>query len=113
MVKPPRGNRIVNPMYLKPLPINSMNSVSTFRKFLLRTRFAIILAVVLASAAEAQVVKGKVSSKEDGAVMPGVNILIKGTQTGTTSNASGDYSIDVSGGNPVLVFSFVGYVQRK
>ncbi|MEO6618545.1 MAG: SusC/RagA family TonB-linked outer membrane protein [Dyadobacter sp.] len=93
--------------------MNSMNSVFTLRKFLLRTRFAIILAAVLASAAEAQLVKGKVSSKEDGTVMPGVNILIKGTQTGTTSNASGDYSIDVSGGNPVLVFSFVGYVQEE
>ncbi|MCU7375747.1 carboxypeptidase-like regulatory domain-containing protein [Paucibacter sp. O1-1] len=90
-----------------------MNSVSTFRKFLLRTRFAIVLAVVLASAAEAQVVKGKVTSREDGTTMPGVNILIKGSQTGTSTDASGAYSLEVGPGNPTLVFSFVGYVQEE
>lgn len=90
-----------------------MNSVCTFRQFLLRTRFAIVLAVLLASAAEAQVVKGRVTSREDGTTMPGVNILIKGTQSGTTSDASGNYSLEVGTGNPTLVFSFVGYVQEE
>lgn len=90
-----------------------MNSIVTFKDFLLRTRFAIVLAVLVAFAAEAQVVKGKVTSKEDGTTMPGVNILIKGSQTGTSTDASGAYSLDVGPGNPTLVFSFVGYVQEE
>jgi TonB-linked SusC/RagA family outer membrane protein len=59
--------------------------------------------------AQTRTVTGKVTSKEDGAAMPGVNILLKGSQKGTSTNATGNYSIEVSGSNPVLVFSFVGY----
>lgn len=58
--------------------------------------------------AQTRTVTGKVTSKEDGAAMPGVNILLKGTQKGTSTNATGNYSIEV-GSNAVLVFSFVGY----
>jgi len=40
--------------------------------------------------------------------MPGVNIIVKGTTQGTTSDVSGRYSIDAEE-NDVLVFSFIGY----
>ncbi len=59
--------------------------------------------------AQNRTITGKVTTAEDGTGMPGVNIVVKGTQRGTSSNASGNYSIEVSGANPVLVFSFVGY----
>ncbi|GAB3519813.1 SusC/RagA family TonB-linked outer membrane protein [Emticicia fontis] len=59
--------------------------------------------------AQSRTITGKVTSKEDGMAMPGVNILLKGTQKGTSTNATGNYSIEVSGSNAVLVFSFVGY----
>jgi len=59
--------------------------------------------------AQTRTVTGKITSKEDGAPMPGVNVILKGTQKGSTSNATGTYSIEVSGANPTLVFSFVGY----
>ena len=45
----------------------------------------------------------------NGAPVPGVTILIKGTKTGTTTNVQGQYSIDVPEGNVVLVFSSVGF----
>ncbi|WP_247236715.1 SusC/RagA family TonB-linked outer membrane protein [Telluribacter sp. SYSU D00476] len=54
-------------------------------------------------------VTGRVTSQADGTPMPGVNVLLKGTQTGTTTNASGTYSIDVPNDNAVLVFSYIGY----
>ncbi|HEU5291345.1 MAG TPA: TonB-dependent receptor [Cyclobacteriaceae bacterium] len=56
-----------------------------------------------------RVVTGKVTSQEDGSPVPGVNVLLKGTATGTASDADGNYSISVTGDNPVLVFSFIGY----
>lgn len=59
--------------------------------------------------AQVRTVTGKITSKEDGNGMPGVNIVLKGTQKGSSSNASGNYTIEVTGNNPVLVFSFVGY----
>lgn len=72
--------------------------------------FGILLAACAPTVwAQTRTVTGKVTSKDDGAAMPGVNILLKGSQKGTSTNASGIYSIEVSGSNPVLVFSFVGY----
>lgn len=63
--------------------------------------------------AQAQtLVKGKVAD-ENNAGLPGVNILVKGTSTGTTSDANGDYAIQVPDGNSILVFSFIGYATRE
>jgi len=46
--------------------------------------------------------------------LPGVNVVVKGTQTGTVSSTDGSYSITVKDDNEVvLVFSFVGYVTQE
>lgn len=50
---------------------------------------------------------GKVIA-EDGSTLPGVNIAIKGTTKGSTTDANGEYSISVSPG-ATLVFSFIGF----
>lgn len=57
-------------------------------------------------------VKGKVTD-EKGEGLPGVNIVVKNTQTGTISNADGDFELAVPDGSQTLVFSFVGYVTRE
>lgn len=46
---------------------------------------------------------------EQGSPMPGVNVIVKGTTEGTTTDLDGKYSISVADGNVVLVFSFIGY----
>lgn len=56
-----------------------------------------------------RVVSGKVTSQDDGTPVPGVNVLVKGTTTGTASDSDGNYRITVPGDNAVLVFSFIGY----
>jgi len=61
----------------------------------------------LANAQEREV-KGKVTDNETGENLPGVNIIVKGTTQGTTTDAKGEYSIAVSS-NATLVFSFIGY----
>ncbi|WP_157638257.1 SusC/RagA family TonB-linked outer membrane protein [Flexithrix dorotheae] len=53
-------------------------------------------------------VSGKITSSEDGEVLPGVSILILGTTTGTTSDAQGEYSLNVPEG-ATLKFSYIGY----
>jgi TonB-linked SusC/RagA family outer membrane protein len=57
-------------------------------------------------------VTGRVTA-DDGQGLPGVNVLIKGSSTGTTTDASGNYSISVPDNNAVLVFSFIGYVTEE
>ncbi len=50
---------------------------------------------------------------ENGSPLPGVNILVKGTTTGTTTNVDGDYRIEVAEGSEILVFTFIGYSTRE
>ena len=52
-------------------------------------------------------------SDENGMALPGVNILVKGTTAGTTTNAEGKYTISVPDENSILVFSFIGYTSRE
>lgn len=50
---------------------------------------------------------------EKGEALPGVNVIIKGTQRGTTTNPDGEFSLSVADDNVVLVFSFVGYAAQE
>ena len=45
--------------------------------------------------------------------MPGVNVIIKGTSTGTATDGSGQYRLNVAGNQAVLVLSFIGYVTKE
>jgi TonB-linked SusC/RagA family outer membrane protein len=58
-------------------------------------------------------VSGKVTSEEDGGPMPGVNVMIKGTLSGTVTDMDGNYSLTVPDENTVLQFSFVGYTSQE
>ncbi|GHB88202.1 SusC/RagA family TonB-linked outer membrane protein [Persicitalea jodogahamensis] len=59
-----------------------------------------------------QVVRGKVT-EENGGGLPGVSVLLKGTQRGTTSDADGDFQLEVPDAASVLVFSYVGYQSQE
>lgn len=63
--------------------------------------------------AQGIVVKGKVTSIEDGKGLPGVSILEKGTNNGTVSDLDGNYSIEVSDSESSLIFSFIGFVSQE
>lgn len=57
-------------------------------------------------------VKGNVTDA-NGQLLPGVNVVIKGTTMGTVTDASGTYTIDVPDQNGVLIFSFIGYARKE
>ncbi|NOS55320.1 MAG: TonB-dependent receptor [Cyclobacteriaceae bacterium] len=57
-------------------------------------------------------VAGKITD-ENGAGLPGVNIVEKNTSNGTTSDSDGKYVINVTDGNATLVFSFIGYATQE
>ncbi len=58
-------------------------------------------------------VTGEVVDAEEGTVLPGVNIVVQGTQTGTTSRSDGSFTIEVPSEDASLVFSFVGYQRQE
>lgn len=57
-------------------------------------------------------ITGTVTSFEDKETLIGVNIIIKGSSTGTTSDIDGNYSIDAFP-NDVLVFSYTGFQDQE
>ena len=57
-------------------------------------------------------ISGIVTSTEENQSLPGVNVLIKGTTTGTVTDIDGRYSLQTDEG-ATLVFSFVGYLNRE
>src|SRR5690554_523788 len=46
-------------------------------------------------------------------ILPGVSINIKGTNQGTLSDNNGNYILDISGENTVLIFSMVGFLPQE
>ena len=61
---------------------------------------------------DTKTVKGKITD-ESGSPIPGVNILIKGTNKGVSSNIDGTYNLSVSDDNVILAFSFVGFITQE
>jgi TonB-linked SusC/RagA family outer membrane protein len=57
-------------------------------------------------------VTGRITD-ENGAAFPGVNVIVKGSTTGTATDSDGKYSLEVPDESSTLVFSFVGYVTQE
>lgn len=58
-------------------------------------------------------VKGQVTDSGSGDVLPGVNVVLKGTTIGTVTDAEGNYSLTVKDPGGVLVFSFIGFAPTE
>ncbi len=69
----------------------------------------LLLLSTLCASAQETTVTGTIRGGDDNQTLPGVTILQKGTEKGTTSDVNGQYNIRVSGLEAVLRFSFVGY----
>ena len=83
------------------------------KKFLrLGSLFVFAIAFMSNSWAQERSISGKVTSIDDGSGLPGVNVVVKGTGTGTITDYDGNYTINVSDGT-VLVFSFIGYINEE
>ncbi len=63
--------------------------------------------------AQGQRITGRVTSAQDGQQLPGVNIQVKGTTTGASTDANGSYSIAVPNGNAVLVLTSIGLITQE
>lgn len=87
--------------------------------FIVMKRFTITLLLVtlgainLVAQIETRTITGKVTSAEDGSALPGVNVVLKGTTTGTVTNSQGAYSITIPSGGGTLVFSFIGFMVHE
>ncbi|GHB57262.1 SusC/RagA family TonB-linked outer membrane protein [Persicitalea jodogahamensis] len=62
------------------------------------------------TSALAAAITGKVTD-DAGLPLPGVSVVLKGSNTGTTTDAAGTYSLSTPGDNGTLVFSYVGFLS--
>ncbi|TVR69130.1 MAG: SusC/RagA family TonB-linked outer membrane protein [Marinilabiliales bacterium] len=71
--------------------------------------------VVIAPRKELQqhVVSGRVTDASNNDPLPGVNVFIEGTTTGTITDIDGRYTLNVPDDEVVLVFSYIGYVREE
>lgn len=69
--------------------------------------FFLLIAGVQLSYAQLHEVSGKVTDASDGSPLPGVSVIVKGSRSGTATNAQGIYTLKVPQ-NTELIFSFVG-----
>ncbi|MBT1688977.1 SusC/RagA family TonB-linked outer membrane protein [Dawidia soli] len=69
--------------------------------------------LLVASAAHAQLAVQGTVQDETGAGMPGVYVVVKNTSLGTTTDADGNFSMNVNSNDAVLVFSFIGYATQE
>ncbi|GHB35315.1 SusC/RagA family TonB-linked outer membrane protein [Mongoliitalea lutea] len=82
------------------------------KRILLVTAFLTLLSSAVF--AQSRTVSGQVTSREEPEGIPGVNVLVKGTTNGTVTDFNGNYTLSIpSGDNVVLVFSFVGFLQKE
>lgn len=73
----------------------------------------IIALLCLATVAKAQNVSGRITAAENGESLPGVSILVKGTNQGTTTDNDGKYTLKLPNNNATLVVSFIGYLKQE
>ncbi|MFO7369875.1 MAG: von Willebrand factor type A domain-containing protein, partial [Bacteroidales bacterium] len=72
----------------------------------------VCMTLLMVSGASARVITGTVADESNNP-LPGVNILIKGTQTGTVTDVNGAFSINVPESGATLVFSYIGYKTQE
>lgn len=82
-------------------------------KIILLNLLLLISLCTNARAAADKKITGKVVDSKDSSPLPGVNVLIKGTGVGTSTDANGNYEINVPNESSVLVFSFVGFTSQE
>nr|WP_295927256.1 TonB-dependent receptor [uncultured Dyadobacter sp.] len=78
----------------------------------MKTTLLLMLLTFASIHAIGQSVKGHVTEQKNGTALPGVSILIQGTNTGTVTDADGNFALTLPDGNYNIVVSFIGYTSR-
>ena len=83
-------------------------------ELIFKLMLVLVLTFVMTAFTSAQdiTITGTITSLDDGAPLPGANIMIKGTTIGTITDLDGVYSISAPE-DGILVFSYVGYASQE
>ncbi|MEE3224419.1 MAG: SusC/RagA family TonB-linked outer membrane protein, partial [Bacteroidota bacterium] len=92
---------------------------NTHTNFLIRKKIGLLL--VLASclfsvpgfAQDTRTITGTVTSADDSMPLPGVNIVVEGTNYATVTDFDGNFQLEVPGDDATLVVSYVGFLTKN
>ncbi|RYF98981.1 MAG: SusC/RagA family TonB-linked outer membrane protein, partial [Chitinophagaceae bacterium] len=73
----------------------------------------LLLLLSLTGFSQVKSVAGKVTGAADNQPLPGVTVQLKGSQTASTTDATGAYTISVPDDKAVLVFTFTGMAKQE
>ncbi|MBE9462002.1 SusC/RagA family TonB-linked outer membrane protein [Dyadobacter subterraneus] len=84
------------------------------KKRLLPAFFALLLGLFVPFVSNGQLIRisGSVTA-QSGDPIPGVNVLIKGTSSGTTTDAQGRYALDAPSPGQAVIFSAIGFISQE
>lgn len=82
------------------------------RKNLLLKMLPVLLLTSSMAWAQERTISGKVMSSEDQSTLPGVNVVVKGTTSGTVTDSDGKFSLTAASGS-TLVVSFIGFTTQE
>jgi len=99
----------MNNNYIKKIMPDHLKRAYSLSKVLI-----LILLLVSSFNVSAQIKISGVVKDSRGESLPGVSVKIKGSQNGgTQTDANGNYSINVSNANEVLIFSYLGFLTQE
>lgn len=85
-------------------------NLNSMKKFLLTF---LTLVVSLFAYSQERAISGTITASEDNSVLPGVNVLLKGTSTGTTTDSGGSFNLTIPPSGGILVISFIGLKTQE
>ena len=75
--------------------------------------FALVFAFLNGVLAQTSTISGRVTDQKTSEGLPGVTVLVKGTNNGTSTNPDGAFTLSVLSPGGTLVFSSVGYISQE
>ncbi len=72
--------------------------------------YAVALLISATAYGQGFSINGRISDSFTGEPLAGVNVIVKGTTTGTITDIEGYYNVEVPEGSTTLLYSFIGYV---
>jgi len=66
----------------------------------------------IAQTDQGKVIRGRITDT-DGILLPGVNVILKGTAKGVITDSDGNYAMEVKGKDATLIFSFIGFTPQE
>lgn len=83
------------------------------KKLLLSCVTMVLMLASLQVSAQDRTVSGTVTSTEDGSTIPGVNVILKGSSSGTVTDSNGKFTLSVPSSGGFLSFSFIGLKTKE